>query len=358
MPAPAHPASSSTPATSAIRPRSRRSRMRRTSSAGRLDGFSRRTRITPTSSPTRTSLRFRTSWRGPRTASTPRAATITRRCAAITRASAPSPTRSAPRSSTAPSRRCRSKRRPPPRPRRASISTPRAEVARVFAVLWLALFALASPAAAQHFPPLTGRVVDQAHLLRPEQVVDLTSKSEALEAQSGRQFVVATIPSLQGYPIEEYGPLLGRAWGIGQKASDNGVILIVAPNEHRVRIEVGYGAGGFLTDAVSGEIIRNTIVPHFKQSPPDYGGGIEAGADEIIKQKSLSPEEAQKNIAAAEQAQQQRQHSSAGVLPAFFWFMIFAFVLLSMLRRAGGRRYRRRKGGISPWVVLWGLNEL
>jgi len=226
--------------------------------------------------------------------------------------------------------------------------------------LFLCLVALAAPASAQTFPKLTGRVVDEAHLLRPEQVVDLTSKSEALEAQSGRQFVVATIPSLQGYPIEEYGPLLGRAWGIGQKASDNGVILIVAPNEHRVRIEVGYGAGGFLTDAVSGEIIRNTIVPHFKQSPPDYGGGIEAGADEIIKQMSLPAAEAQKTVAAAEQAQQTQQRSGGGVLPGFFWLMIIGFVLLSMARRSSGQRYRRRGGGggISPWVVLWGLNAL
>ena len=88
---------------------------------------------------------------------------------------------------------------------------------RFLAVLLLALFALAAPAAAQHFPPLTGRVVDQAHLLRPEQVVDLTSKSEALEAQTGRQFVIATVNSLEGYPIEDYAYRLGRAWGIGQQ---------------------------------------------------------------------------------------------------------------------------------------------
>jgi uncharacterized protein len=228
-------------------------------------------------------------------------------------------------------------------------------VKKLLALLWLAL---AAPVAAQTFPPLTGRVVDNAHLLTPEQVIDLKTKSETLEARTRRQFVIATVPSLEGRTIEDYGYRLGRTWQIGQKGQDNGVILLVAPNERKVRIETGYGARVFLTDAVSSVIIREAILPRFKQSPPDYGGGIEAGANEIIKQMSVSPEEAQKNIAAAEQAQQQRQHSSAGVLPAFFWFMIVAFVLLSMLRRAGGRRYRRRHGGISPWVVLWGLNEL
>ena len=222
----------------------------------------------------------------------------------------------------------------------------------------LALFAFAAPAYAQTFPQLTGRVVDDAHLLSAEQVQDLTSKSAALEASKGAQLVVATVPSLQGYPIEDYGYRLGRAWGIGQKGKDNGVILLVAPNEHKVRIEVGYGATPYLTDAMSGLIIREDIIPHFKQSPPDYGGGIEAGADSIIKQMSLSPDEAQKNVAAAEQAQQQRQHSGGNPLPFFFWLMVFGFVVLSHLRRGFGRRYQRRSGGISPWVGLWALNSL
>jgi uncharacterized protein len=214
---------------------------------------------------------------------------------------------------------------------------------------------LATPASAQTFPKLTGRVVDEAHLLTPAQVVDLTSKSQALEAATGRQFVVATVPDLQGYPIEDYGYRLGRSWAIGQKGQNNGVILLVAPKEHKVRIEVGYGAGIFLTDAVSGDIIRNTILPRFKAG--DMGGGIEAGADRIINQMTLSPEEARKNAAQAEQAQRQRQVTGI-VLPGAFWLMIVAFLLLGMFRRSSGRRYRYRHGGINPWVVLWGLNEL
>jgi len=231
-------------------------------------------------------------------------------------------------------------------------------VRHFLSALLLVFFALAAPAAAQTFPPLSGRVVDQAHLLTPEQMVDLTSKSEALEAQSGRQFVVATVSSIEGYPIEDYAYRLGRSWKIGSAKNNDGVLLLVAPNERKVWIATGYGAGSFLTDAMSGVIIRENILPHFKHNPPDYGGGIEAGADAIIKQMSLPADQAQKNLAQAQQAQQQRQHSSGGGLPVFFWLMIIGFAVLSHFRRAHGRQYRTRSGGISPWVALWGLNAL
>lgn len=226
-----------------------------------------------------------------------------------------------------------------------------------FAALAMTLLVLlAAPASAQTFPKLTARVVDNAQLLSSEQVLDLTSKSEALEAQTKRQFVVATVPSLEGRTIEDYGYRLGRTWGIGQKGKDDGVILLVAPNERKVRIETGYGARVFLTDAVSSIIVREAILPRFKAG--DMGGGIVAGANEIIKQMSLPPEEAQRNIAQAEQAQQARRNSSPGVIPVIFWIMIIAFVLLSMARRTSGRRYRARRSGINPWIVLWGLSEL
>jgi uncharacterized protein len=231
-------------------------------------------------------------------------------------------------------------------------------VKQLLAVLWLALLALATPVAAQTFPPLTGRVVDQAHLLAPAQVADLTSKSEALEAQGGRQFVIATVNSLEGYPIEDYAYRLGRAWKIGSAKNNDGVVLVVAPNERKVSIATGYGAGGFMTDAMSGIIIREAILPHFKQNPPDYGGGIVAGADAVIKQMSLPPDQALKNVTAAEQAQKQRQHSGGNPLPVIFWALVIGFVVLSHFRRGAGRRYRQRQGSISPWVVLWGLNEL
>jgi uncharacterized protein len=234
-----------------------------------------------------------------------------------------------------------------------------AAFAAMTVLLFFALLSCASMAQAQTFPENNGSpVVDQAGILRPEQVQDLKSKSEALFAQTGRGFAVATVKSLEGYPVEDYAYRLGRYWKLGSAKSNEGVLLLVAPNEHKVAIATGYGAGGSMTDATSGIIIREAIVPHFKQKPPDYGGGIEAGADAIIKQMSLSPDEAQKNVAAAQQAQEQRQHSSGSPLPVIFWVMVVGFVVLSHFRRGAGRRYRRRDGGVSPWVLLWGLNEL
>ena len=225
-------------------------------------------------------------------------------------------------------------------------------------VVWLiALLFFATAASAQTFPKLTGRVVDDAHILTPAVVADLTAKSQALEQKTGRQFVVATVPSLQGYPIEDYGYRLGRSWGIGQKGFDNGVILLVAPNERKVRIEVGYGATAYVTDAMSSIIIRNSILPHFKQSPPDYSGGIEAGADQIVSLMSMTPDQAEQAAAQAQQQEQAHRTSSGGALPIIFWAMIFVFIILSKFRRIGGKNFRSRRGGISPWVVLWGLSE-
>jgi uncharacterized protein len=221
------------------------------------------------------------------------------------------------------------------------------------------LLFFAVPAAAQTFPPNNGSpVVDQAGILTPAQVQDLTSKAQALYAQSGRAFAVATVKSLEGYPVDDYAYRLGRSWKLGSAKNDDGVLLLVAPTERKVSIATGYGAGGYMTDAMSGIIIREAILPHFKQTPPDYGGGIEAGADAIIKQMSLPPEEAQKTAAAAGQAQKQRQHSGGNPLPIIFWAFVIGFVILSHFRRAVGRRYRTRRSGINPWVVLWGLNEL
>ena len=223
------------------------------------------------------------------------------------------------------------------------------------------MLALATPAAAQTFPQLTGRVVDQADLLRPEQELDLASKSQALETQTGRQFVVATVKSLEGRPIEDYGYRLGRAWKIGDEKRDDGVILLVAPNEKKVRIETGYGARVFLTDAISSVIIRNAILPRFRSN--DYAGGIQAGADEIIKQMSLTPAEAQRRSSQVQQQETRRDQSGAGFVPVLFIMIIFFAIIRSLARRAGGRRYRSRerrrgRGGIDPLVVLWGLDAL
>ncbi|WP_184156908.1 TPM domain-containing protein [Sphingobium lignivorans] len=220
--------------------------------------------------------------------------------------------------------------------------------------LWLAMMALlllalpSGAALAQSFPPLTGRVVDAAGLLDPATVEAITQKSEALEQTTGRQLVVATVPSLEGYDIADYGYRLGRAWGIGEAERNNGVILLVAPNERRLRIEVGYGLEPVLTDALSGRIIRDVITPRFKAG--DMAGGIRAGVDEISRIIELPPEEQRK--LAAQASQSQRSGKADGIGPAvIFLIFIFLFVLLPLLGRLrGGRRYR---GGIHP-IIIWG----
>jgi uncharacterized protein len=221
-------------------------------------------------------------------------------------------------------------------------------------LLALLLVLVATPASAQQFPKLSGRVVDQANLLSAGEEAVLTQKLEGLEQASSRQLVVATVPDLQDYPIEEYGYRLGRAWGIGQNEANNGTILLVAPNERKVRIEVGYGLEPILTDALSSLIIQNQILPRFKAG--DYPGGISAGADAIIEQLQAPPEQAeQRALAASRERQQSRQSSSGGggsIFPLLFWGFILLFVILPMFRGGRrGRRYRRR-GGLP--IVIWG----
>src|SRR5579862_2174307 len=133
--------------------------------------------------------------------------------------------------------------------------------------LLLLLLILASPALASgpKFPPLTGRVVDDAGVLDASTQSRLTDMLAAHERATGEQVVVVTLASLQGFSIEDFGYQLGRYWGIGQRGKNNGVLLIVAPKERKVRIEVGYGLEGTLTDATSRWIIENDILPSFKR---------------------------------------------------------------------------------------------
>ncbi|HTT84249.1 MAG TPA: TPM domain-containing protein [Rhizomicrobium sp.] len=143
------------------------------------------------------------------------------------------------------------------------------------------LLAICAAQAALSFPPLTGRVVDDAHILSPDTQEQLTALLAQEEKQTGNQVVVATLPSLQGVTIEQYGYQLGRAWGIGQKGKNNGALLIVVPSSHAVRIEVGYGLEGQLTDAQSRVIIDEFMRPAFRRG--DYDAGVTAGTQAIIK---------------------------------------------------------------------------
>ncbi|HEX8468645.1 MAG TPA: TPM domain-containing protein [Allosphingosinicella sp.] len=217
-------------------------------------------------------------------------------------------------------------------------------------LLCLLFLLVAAPAAAQDFPKLTGRVVDAANIIPDSDEAALTQKLAAVEAASSRQLVVATVPSLQGNDIADYGYQLGRHWGIGQKGANNGMILLVAPNERKVRIDVGYGLEPIMTDALSHQIIAQQILPAFKAN--DYPRGINAGADAIIAQLQAPPEQAEKKALEAQQAQRQRGSGGGGgsIFPLIFWGVVFFFFILPMLR--GGRRGRRHRRRSGVWV--WG----
>lgn len=223
-------------------------------------------------------------------------------------------------------------------------------VAALLFGLFIALL-LVLPAAAQSkidFPPLTGRVVDQANLLDPATEQALTEKLAALEAGSTDQLVVVTVNSLEDQEIEDYGYQLGRAWGIGQKENDNGALLIVAPNERKVRVEVGYGLEPILTDAFSSQLIRNDILPSFRDG--DYQAGVIKGVDALIAQLSLDPAEARARAQAA--AAEQSDTKGESVIPLVIIAGLFLFIFLIAMRSGRGRR-----SNVSS-VLLWAASEV
>jgi uncharacterized protein len=189
------------------------------------------------------------------------------------------------------------------------------------------------------FPPLTGRVVDQADIITPQARSDIETKLKDLEDKSGIQLVVATVKSLQGGDIETYANELFRAWKLGQSQKNNGVLLLVAPNEHKVRIEVGYGLEPVLTDAMSSVILQEQVLPKFRTG--DVEGGVVAGTDAIIAQLDADPAQAQANVQAA--AAQPVRHPNP--IPVIF-LLIFVFFILRALFSIG-----RRGGGGGLWAL-------
>ncbi|MGB9366308.1 MAG: TPM domain-containing protein [Xanthobacteraceae bacterium] len=194
---------------------------------------------------------------------------------------------------------------------------------------FVAVLALVAFAHALTFPQLSGRVVDEANILDAATRQALTDKLAAVEAKSGDQIVVVTLRSLQDTSIEDYGYQLGRQWGIGQKGTNNGALLIVVPSEHRVRIEVGYGLEGALTDAVTRLIIQNAILPRFRAN--DFAGGITRGVDDIVQVVSGDAEEFKRRAAQRPDNTPQGVDVMTLILIAFVLFAIFR-----ALRGSGG----------------------
>lgn len=204
---------------------------------------------------------------------------------------------------------------------------------RRLALALLLVIGGAAQAAAPSFPPLTGRVVDQANILPAATEQDLSAKLEAHERATGHQLVVATVASLDGRDIAEYGVELGRAWGIGQKEKDTGAILLVAPNDRGVRIEVGYGLEGILTDARSRGIIENNILPSFRAGQME--AGVVAGVEAILGALRGDPDAAPTAIPGGAREQDPREYIG----------LLIAFLIIAWLRRG------RRRRGIWPLVL-------
>ena len=152
------------------------------------------------------------------------------------------------------------------------------------ALVCLLVIIFAAPASAQSFPKFTGLVVDDANVLPPNVEAQLASKLQALQQDTKRQLVVATIADAQGYPLEDYGYRLGRAWGVGLKGVDNGAILLIAPNnpagQRGPRIEVGYGLEPIITDAFASQVIRREMMPRLQGG--DVPGALVAGTDALV----------------------------------------------------------------------------
>ena len=229
----------------------------------------------------------------------------------------------------------------------------------LLAVLFAVLPAMAAQAA-PNFPQFTGLVTDAANVIPADQKAALEARLQALKQQTGRQLVVATIPDLQGYDIADYGYQLGRSWGVGLKGLDNGAILIVAPKEHKVRVEVGYGLEPVLTDAFSSVVIQQAIVPRFKAG--DMAGGISAGVDALAQQLSLPDDQAKTKMDAAVAAyDKQHAHRSNGHIPlgAIIWIVIVAVVIISHIGRRASRGRYYGGGGGSNWPIwLWAASEM
>lgn len=203
-----------------------------------------------------------------------------------------------------------------------------------------------SALAATQFPALTGRIVDEAGLLSPQAEAELATQLAAHEKTTTNQVVVVTLKSLDGYDIADYGYQLGRHWTIGQKGKDNGVLLIVAPTERKVRIEVGYGLEGVLTDALSRDIIERAIRPSFRQE--NYEQGIRAGVDAILA------------VLSGEHPPAAPPTTAAGGSEAIYVLLVlavvvgqFVFGLLARSKSPGARFVTAAGFGAVAGVIAW-----
>ncbi len=210
-------------------------------------------------------------------------------------------------------------------------------------VLFVGVLICAFAAQAQaepNYPSLTGRIVDQVGLLSSADRAQIETELAKLEGTSTDQLAIVIVNSLDGYSIEDYAIGLARKWGIGQKDKDNGVVLLVAPTERKVRIEVGRRLEPMLTDTMSKLIIQNAILPGFRRG--DFAGGIRAGVRDI-KDVLLGDAEA---VAKRARGRNQNNITTEEMIMLAIWLAIFAYIIwqqYQQAKRRGPHAKRRRR---------------
>jgi len=208
--------------------------------------------------------------------------------------------------------------------------------------LLLTLLVIQFVPAATAIPPLTGRVNDTADMLSSSQRSTLERMLSGLEETNSSQVVLLTVPDLQGLTIEDYAIRVAESWKIGQKGLDNGVILVVALKERKIRIEVGYGLEPLVTDAKSDYIIRRLMIPRFQEG--DYYQGIHDGLERITgiirRDFDISPEEMEKF--------RKEKQKKSGKSPIPIGLIILIFIIISSIGGKGGR------GGGTPFIFFGG----
>ena len=233
---------------------------------------------------------------------------------------------------------------------------------RLFIIFGLAIWSITTINVAtgkDSFPVLSGRVVDNAHLLSASTLDKMTRELAALERQTGDQIVVATLSTLSGYDIETYSNTLFRRWALGQKQMNNGVLLLVAPTERQVRIEAGYGLEGVLTDALSAVIINTLILPNFREGKFENGivEGVAAIKDILTGSKADFDDRVKAHLQIEhEKLKQQQKQEMITNVAAFIIFVIFVVlpILASIFgTKVGPRRYR----WLGIVFVLWFLGS-
>jgi uncharacterized protein len=223
----------------------------------------------------------------------------------------------------------------------------------LFALLLVAFSAL--PASAQQYdlpPRPEGPVLDSAQMLSPATVATLDQRLRDYNRQTGRSIVVVTVPDLGGATIEPYATAMFNAWGIGGDQRDMGLLLLIARDDRKMRIEVGYGLHPWFGGIMSGIVIDEVMRPRFQSG--DFDGGVTAGVDAILEHLSRAPEDAVAIAEAQEAAARQERESGGFPVGTLIWlaFIVFFFVL-PIISGGGRRRYRSRVGGMVGDIILW-----